>query len=519
MTAALTFDPVRLAEYTFNHSHWETPAAILRQLFQPHSKVAVKSCHASGKTFVAADAVLLTLLLGGDVITTAPTDDQVEGQIWRSVHRAIDDGRLPRTEWGHITLKEIKLPSGERAFGRSTNQGVRFQGEHSRPGSFLTIVTDEAPGLLGEIYDAIEGIRAGGDIRLLFLGNPVIPSGPFYDIFAGDRIGWDRHTISAFETPNMMGLTLEDVLSMSTAELDDNVRPYLITRRYVYEKWHEWGPDNPNFQSRVLGNFPDQATNSLISLAWLEAARARPGVWAENGGAVAAGVDVAGPGKDETVVCIRQGTRVLGVYPFGDADSRGRVLQILQHWLHRGLRVVNVDSAGDGHYFTQHLKDHLPAVVEVHGINVGSSPTDVLGNDGRSAKDVFANLKAELYWHLRMQFRDGMVAGLTDQTTISQLASILWAPNSKGKTEIESKEKAAKRGVKSPDRAEALMLAFAPRLQDQMLARAWEGQVANVLTADEQRMPWNSPAERPGAPWAAQSPGKQQRWLEGTNWT
>jgi phage terminase large subunit len=34
--------------------------------------------------------------------------------------------------------------------------------------------------------------------------------------------------------------------------------------------------------------------------------------------------------------------------------------------------------------------------------------------------------------------------------------------NARGQVEIESKEAARKRGVKSPDRAEAVMLAFAP---------------------------------------------------------
>jgi hypothetical protein len=56
---------------------------------------------------------------------------------------------------------------------------VRFQGFHGR----LLIVVDEAPGVKADIWEAIEGIRAGGDVRVLALGNPTIASGPFYDAF------------------------------------------------------------------------------------------------------------------------------------------------------------------------------------------------------------------------------------------------------------------------------------------------------------------------------------------------
>ena len=44
--------------------------------------------------------------------------------------------------------------------------------------------------------------------------------------------------------------------------------------------------------------------------------------------------------------------------------------------------------------------------------------------------------------------------------TISQLASIKYEHNARGQVVIESKDHLKSRGVKSPDRAEALMLAF-----------------------------------------------------------
>jgi hypothetical protein len=63
-----------------------------------------------------------------------------------------------------------------------------------------------------------------------------------------------------------------------------------------------------------------------------------------------------------------------------------------------------------------------------------------------------------------MRFEEGDVAGLTDDKTIAQLASIRYQHNARGQVVIESKEEARKRGVRSPDRAEAVMLAFAPAI-------------------------------------------------------
>ena len=104
---------------------------------------------------------------------------------------------------------------------------------------------------------------------------------------------------------------------------------------------------------------------------------------------------------------------------------------------------------GIGYNFALHLKDHGYRVTQ---INVGAAPRD---------REKYANAKAEYYWGLRERFEAGAVVGITDETTIGQLAGIRYAPNSRGQTTIESKEAARKRGVHSPDRAEAVMLAFA----------------------------------------------------------
>jgi phage terminase large subunit len=235
-------------------------------------------------------------------------------------------------------------------------------------------------------------------------------------------------------------------------------RPYVTNRRWVYEVLHEYGEESAYWQARVRGQFPTEAEDALISLAWIEAAQRNLGssIRRDHQGNVIdlgrdklfVGADVAGPGRDETVIVVRneQGQVVDTFACHG--DSRGPVARFLMPYKPRIVE-MNCDEIGVGLYWTPHFEElGYPA----EGINVGRNAND----EAR-----FANLKAEYYWRLRENFRDGQIGGIVDPIMASQLASIRYRPNAKGKIEIESKDDLKKRGVKSPDRAEALMLAFA----------------------------------------------------------
>src|SRR5262249_57212805 len=117
-------------------------------------------------------------------------------------------------------------------------------------------------------------------------------------------------------------------------------------------------------------------------------------------------------------------------------DPRGLVVACLNRYRHR-LDAVNVDAAGLGYYLGKHLQD-LDFPVRL--VNVGESP---------SQPDRYRNLKAELYWSLRLRFQGGDVAGLTDERAIGQLAGVLYRHTARGQIEIVSQDAERKRGVKS----------------------------------------------------------------------
>jgi phage terminase large subunit len=472
---AVAKDPVQFTRVLLGHDIWSKQQEILQSIANC-LRTAVKACHASGKTFIAAAAVLwwITRYQEAIAVTTAPTWTQVARLLWGEIHGMVSQAKIA---YPKPAATSLKLGPGRYAIGLSTNEGVRFQGFHGN----ALIVLDEAPGVLPEIYEAIEGIRAGGNVRVLALGNPVISSGPFYDAFTENREGWNLITISAFDTPNLQGVTLEQLLKMSDQELDENPRPYLTTRRWVKEKYFEWGPGHPLWESRVLGNFPLQSDDALFSLTWLEQAKLRT----EGDGELCAGVDVAGPGEAETVLCVRSGPRIILIRAWAGSDPRGDVMAALLPYRSQ-LKTVNVDTVGIGDYFAKHLKDHRLPVTEI--------------NVGRAARETekYSNLKAELYWKLRLRAESGDLAGLTDDRTIAQLAGIRYRHNSRGQIEIESKGEAAKRGVKSPDRAEAVMLAFADVLTLAFLNTTGKRQSRQkVRKLDHSRHVWERLDESP----------------------
>jgi phage terminase large subunit len=281
---------------------------------------------------------------------------------------------------------------------------------------------------------------------VLLLGNPTITSGEFYEAFTSKRDTWTTITTGAFDTPNLEGVSLERLLAMGPDEIQANPVPNITTRQWVRDQYYELGPDHPMWQANVLAEFPTEAENALIPLGWLEQARSREPSFSDDDPLVA-GVDVAEGGEDETVLVVRHGPAILSMQSWKRA-AQGEVLAALGQY--RGTNLtVQYDSVGVGAYFATPLRD---AGFRCVPVNVGMAPY---------SRERFVNLKAELYWSLRERFARGEVAGLRDERAIAQLASIQYDHDSSGRTRIESKDAMRKRGLKSPDRAEAVMLAFA----------------------------------------------------------
>src|SRR5207237_3555354 len=135
-----------------------------------------------------------------------------------------------------------------------------------------------------------------------------------------------------------------------------------------------------------------------------------------------------------TVLAIRHGPHIEVVRAWANPDPRGDVLAALAPYRER-LTAIKVDSIGQGYYFARHLEDQ----------GWGDRVVDVNVGESAEESERYANLKAELYWGLRLRAEAGDLSGLDDDLALSQLAGIRYKHNARGQVVIESKDEARKR--------------------------------------------------------------------------
>ncbi len=434
-------DPVGFCENVLGEQLWSVQRQILESV-RDNKYTTVRSCHASGKSFTAARVVCWWLSCHpvGEAfaVTTAPTYPQVKAILWREIHRAHKKAGLP----GRLNLTEWLIGDELIAFGRkpADYDEDAFQGIHARA---VLAVLDEAGGIPESLWDATETILTSHRCRQLAIGNPDDPTAYFHKTHEPDS-GYEVIKIRAFDTPNFTG---EDVPEV--------VRESLIDPEWVEDKKRKWGEDSPLYVSKVLAEFPEDTGDNLFPLNQVNRASERVLV-PDN--PVELGVDVARMGDDETVIVVRKGpvARIHGIYSKEDTMRiTGRIIQAAHE--HRAS-VIKVDEIGVGAGVVDRLKEQG---YPVWGLNAGRSPADPNPKRDEEAKQRFHNARAQWYWELRERFESGQIDIHDDDTLKSQLTNLKYKPTSTGKIQVESKDDMKSRGLSSPDRADALAIAFA----------------------------------------------------------
>lgn len=462
-------DPAYWAQVRLGVHLWSGQRKIFDSV-RLNRRTAVQSCHEIGKSFSAGLLVAwwIDAHAPGEafVVTSAPTNPQIKAILWREIGRVHAKGQLAgrvnQTEWF------ITMPDGNEelvAFGRKPNdyEPTAFQGIHAK---HVLYVFDEACGIPASLYDAADSLIANDYSKALIIGNPDDPNTEFAE-HCKPGSGWNVIAIGAFDSPNFTG-----------EPIPEDLKHLLIGHTYVEEKRKKWAPNwvwtedgkrcvpppgakaedtNPLWQSKVLGKFPANADGGgLIPLAWIRDAQYRT---LEPVGPHRLGVDVGGGGDSSTI-----------------AEARGPVVRIKSEdhnpdtmqtcgnviaMLHKtGAHTARVDMVGIGRGVVDRGKEQDYPFV---GINVGSSPYMFKDEDEDQEKELFANLRAQAWWYVRTLFETGQIdIDIEDDDLAAELASIQFKRTSTGKIQIESKADAMKRGVRSPNRADALMLAVMP---------------------------------------------------------
>ena len=425
---------MRFASDTLGVRLWSKQKEVLRAV-EHKRRVAVKSGNGLGKDFTAAVAVLWYVHAHDPavVLSTAPTFRQVRHVLWRQIHRLYRNAA--DTLGGVMLDTRWEVADDRYALGLSANDADQFQGFHCEN---MFVVVDEAEGVAEPIYEAVEAVMTSAHPTLLLIGNPTTTSGGFHRAFHRERGIYETITMSALESPNV-----------AQGKIDI---PGLTTPAWVEERRAMWGENSEMFRARVMGEFPDRGEDNLIAISDIDDATYPPGeVPAATGGyePVVLGVDVARYGVDRSVIMVRRGNVVVDVRTFHGFPTTATTGQIVATARDRHPQQVNVDETGLGAGVVDPLREQG---FTVYGFNGSAAP---VGQDM-----VCANLRAEGYWTLARRFRDHSIRIPRDAELIAELASLRYRYNSRGKVLMESKDGMKSRGLPSPDKADALMLAF-----------------------------------------------------------
>jgi phage terminase large subunit len=172
------------------------------------------------------------------------------------------------------------------------------------------------------------------------------------------------------------------------------------------------------------------------------------------GGPIRMGLDVARFGDDKTVLVVRRGRVVLKVSAWGKTDlmsTAGRVRQEVIAYRSKGAHIeqIAVDSIGIGAGVADALRDWIPDKGVVRDVNAS-----LRMDDGANY-----NLRAAMW----ASMREWIAAGCSlpnDHDLRADLTGLRYSYR-QGLLLLEAKDDAKKRGLKSPDRGDALALTFA----------------------------------------------------------
>lgn len=387
------------------------------------------------------------------VVTTAPTFRQVRAILWRYVGRTHTAAKLPgrvtQTEW-HLdhSGENYRMPrAGEElvAFGSkpADQDPSAFQGIHAR---YVLVVVDEAGGVEGPLWDAIDSLVTNDDCRVLAIGNPDNPQSHFAGICKSPL--WNTIHISALDTPNLTGEPVPEWM-----------RTLIVTSGWVEERKRDWGETSPVYVAKVLGQFPVDASDGVIPYSAVQACRRELPAAATT--PVELGVDVgASSDGDQTVVRERCGQRLGRVWRYREANHVKLAASITAVIRETGATKVKIDSTGVGHGIADILTD---------GYVTGRHRAEVCPvNFGAAAREPqrYANVRAELHWGFRE-----LVAGYTldlsalnsepgSDGVVSELCATRWTIDGTGRTRVEEKSEVRKRLGRSPDDTDAILLAW-----------------------------------------------------------
>ena len=394
---------------------------------------AIASGHGIGKTTLIAwlaDWIMSTRPMCQGTVT-ANTVTQLETKTWPAIEKWT---KLCLTAHWFSTsgaLRHKAHPKNWFLVPQTCKEenSEAFAGQHAASSTSFYIF-DEASAVPDSIWEVAEGGLTDGEPMFFAFGNPTRNSGKFHRIcFGSEQHRWNRRSI-------------------------DSRSCRLTNKRQIQEWIEDYGEDSDFVRVRVKGMPPRASELQYIDQGRVDQAQRRePQVL--NDDPLICGVDVSGGGSAWTVCAFRRGkdARSLPRIRLTGEQSRDRNVIVAR------LAEVLTDPRPDRRVAAMFIDSAFGSPI-VERLHVLGHDNVIEVNFGGESPDIHQlNMRAYMWAKLK----DWLLTGAIPEE--SQLEIQLTGPgyhiNRQNKLVIESKQEMAKRGVASPDDADALALTFA----------------------------------------------------------
>lgn len=418
---------------------------IAKGLLTPNKAIqlATASGHGIGKSALVAWIILWAFFTAPDTrgVVTANTEAQLKGKTWAELGKWFNLCWFSREHF-ELTATALlsKDPTRERTWRIdmvpwSEKRPEAFAGLHNQ-GKRILLIMDEASAIDDIIWETAEGALTDADTEILWIvfGNPTRNTGRFRECFVGGRFAGN----------------------WKTRQIDS--RTISFTNKDQIASWvNAYDEDSDFVRIRVLGTFPKHGEMEFISAADVDAAMAREPDVTRND-PLALGVDVARYGANESVLWFRKGRdgRTIPSRSFRGVSTVRLATEVVNAYNEYRVDGIFIDGGGVGGGVVDNVR---ASQLHCWDVQFGSKD-DVGGNATGNSGERYANKRAAIWGAMRAWIRSGGALP-NDPDLKAQLIGPHYTFNGRNEIQLESKEDMMKRGVESPDKADALALTFA----------------------------------------------------------
>lgn len=392
-------------------------------------KAAVAAAHGVGKSCITSLIILWLMSTRPYTrgVVTASTQNQLKTKTWSEVAKWKE--KCITGHWFDLTATSLSHRSYPKtwrvdALTATAENSESFAGLHNAESTPFYIF-DESSAIPDEIFQVAEGGLTDGEPFFLCFGNPTRNTGQFKAKFASPY--WHKVHVDA--------------------------RDCRGTNKKLIAQWaDEYGEDSDFFKVRARGVFPDSGDKQLIGTDHVEAAMTRDLPRYLPNEPVLCGIDVSRGGGDDSYIIFRRGKdcrseKVYKIGPDKTKDSMQLVSIIASKLTQHAPRHTFIDATGLGGPIFDRLKE---LGFPITGVQFGGKPDD----------EAYADKATEIWFRMKAWLEQGGCIKKHNRLQI-ELIGREYDTNKRGRLKLEAKEDMKKRGVASPDWADAIAVTFA----------------------------------------------------------